>query len=81
MVDKRNEIFLNKPEERTASFTDEKIVKFERIVEERGRAAAPVIAEPIGAAPAQSTNMGVFVPSNMPEFRGRDNLGIFLKRF
>ena len=36
--------------------TDEEFARFERIMERRSRAAAPAIAAPRGAAPAQSTN-------------------------
>ena len=76
-----NENFLKELEERTANFTDKEFVTFERIMKRRGRAAAPAIAAPVGAAPAQPTSTGTFMPSTMPELRGRDNLGPFLKRF
>ena len=52
----RNESFLNEPEERTASFTNEEFARFERTMEKRDRAAAPAIAAPIDGAPAQPIN-------------------------
>ena len=42
---------------------------------------APATAAPREDAPAPSTNIGIFVPSTIPELRSRDNLGTFLKRF
>ena len=81
MAEQRNDNFLNELEERTANFTGEDSARFERIMEMRGRAAAPVIAAPLDAAPAQSTNMGIFMRSTMPNLRDQDHLGIFLKRF
>ena len=47
----------------------------------RGRATASATAAPREDAPAQSTSTGMFMTSNIPELRGRDNLGTFLKRF
>ena len=60
---------------------DEEFSRFERIIKRRGRAAAPAIEAPIGAAPAQPTNTGVLTSFTMPYSRGRDNLGMFLKIF
>ena len=82
MAELRNESLLKELAERTASSTDEEFERFERIImERRGRVSAPATAAPIGAAPAQPTGTGVFLPSTMPELRGRDNLGTFLKGF
>ena len=50
-------------------------------MEKRGCAEGPAIAVLIGAAPAQPTNIGMLMCSAMSELRGRDHLGIFLKRF
>ena len=50
-------------------------------MERRGRATAPVTAAPREDAPAPSTSIGMFMPSTIPELRGRQNLGTFLKRF
>ena len=48
----------------------------------RGRAAALTIAAPIGAAPVQPNYTGRLMHSTiMPELRGRNHLGIFLKIF
>ena len=71
MAEQRNESFQNELEEQTASFMDEEFVRFEHNIERKSRAAAP----------AQPTNTGMFTPFTMPELRGRDNLGMFLKRF
>ena len=38
-------------------------------------------AAPTEDAPARFTSMGIFMPSTIPEVRGRENVGIFLKRF
>ena len=79
MAEQRNESFLDELQERTASFTDEEFARFERIIERRGRATAPAIAAPIGAAPAQPIHTGMVMRSTiMPELRVRDQQGITL---
>ena len=75
MTEQRNQSFLSELEQQTASFTDEEFARFLYIMERRGRAAAPAIATTIDAASVQPTNAGMFMPSTMPELRGRDNLG------
>ena len=52
-----------------------------RIMERRDRAVAPATAAPIDTAPARPTGTGMFILSNMPEWRVRDILRIFLKTF
>ena len=47
----RVESFFHELEQKTASFTDEELVRLERIImESRGRAAAHVVVAPIGTA-------------------------------
>ena len=80
-AEQKNEYFLNELDERTANFTDEHFARFERIIKMRGRASAPAIAAPRAAVPAQHTNTGMLMRSTIHELSGRDDLGIFLKRF
>ncbi|CAM9590510.1 unnamed protein product [Ascophyllum nodosum] len=62
--------------------TDEELERFERIImERRGRATAPATAAPREDTPAPSMSVDVFMPSTIPELRGRENLGTFLERF
>ena len=49
--------------------------------EERPWCGACDLGAPVSEAPARSTGMGTFMPSTMPDLRGRENLGTFLKRF
>ena len=72
--------FLNEIEG-SADFTDEEFATLKQFVERRDRAAVPAAAAPMENAPASSTSIGMFMPSTVPELRGRDNLGTFLKRF
>ena len=81
MTERGNRSFLNEPEERTASLTDEEFARFEHIMQMRGRAAAPVIAASMGLEPTQPANTGMFMPSTMPEMRGHDSLGMAVKIF
>ena len=60
MAEQRNGNFLNEIEEQTTNFTDEDFARFERTIKRRGRAAAPAIAVPMGAAPAQPINTSMF---------------------
>ena len=78
MAEQRSE-FLNELEGGTANFTGENIARLERYMEGRGRATAPASAAPIEDAPPRSTSMGMFIPSTIPELRGRENLGTCLK--
>ena len=48
-------------------------------MERRGRAAAPTAPMETAAAPPRS--IGMFMPSTVPELRGRENLPTFLQRF
>ena len=73
--------FLNELEGGRADFTDEEFARLKEYVERRDRATAPATAAPMENAPAPSTSIGMFMPSTVPELRGRENLGTFLKRF
>ena len=73
--------FLNELEGRRADFTDEAFARLKEYAERRDRATAPVTAAPTENAPAPSTSIGMIMPSTVPELRGRDSLGTFLKRF
>ena len=80
MAEQRSESFFIEFEGGTARLTDEEFARLERFMERRGRTAAPATAAPIGTAPVQPTNTGMFMPSTLPELRGRNDLGAFLKR-
>ena len=54
-------------------------LKLGEYMERRGRAAAPTAPMETAAAPPRS--IGMFMPSTVPELRGRDNLPTFLQRF
>ena len=54
-------------------------LKLGEYMERRGRAAAPTAPMETAAAPPRS--IGMFVPSTVPELRGRENLPTFLQRF
>ena len=73
--------FLNEIAAGRADFTDEDFAAIKQFVERRNRATAPAAAAPMEYAPAPSTSIGMFMPSTVPELRGRENLGTFLKRF
>ena len=74
--------FLNETVGRRADFTGEEFAAIKQFVEWRDRATAPATtAASMENAPAPSTSMGIFMPSTVPELRGRENLGTFLKRF
>ena len=61
---------------------DEELETFERmIVERRGRVTVPATTASMENAPVPSTSIGMIMPSTIPEFRGRENLGTLLKRF
>ena len=81
MAEQRSESFVNELEGETESLTDEEFARLERFMKSRSRAVAPATAAPTGAAPAQPTSTGRFVPSTRPKLRGRDVSGNFLKRF
>ena len=49
-------------------------------MEQRDRATAPAAAEPMENAPDPSKSIGMFMPSTVPELRGRDYLKTFLQR-
>ena len=60
--------------------TDREAKRFERIIMERkGRAVMPAIAAPIVTASAQPTSTGMFMHSTMPQLKGRESMGTFLK--
>ena len=74
--------FLNELEGGAADFTEEEFARLKEYVERRDRATAPATAAVLMEnAPAPSTSIGIFMPSTVPELRGRENLGTFLKRF
>ena len=74
--------FLNEIARGRVDFTDEEFAAIKQFVERRDRATAPATAAaPMENAPAPSTSVGMFMPSTVPELRGRENLGTFLKRF
>ena len=78
-MEKYKSEFLNELGRVRADFTDEEFARIKQFVERRDRATAP--AAPVENAPAPSTSIGMFMPSTVPELRGRKNLGNFLKRF
>ena len=57
----------------------EEFARLKEQVERRDRATAPATAAPMERAP--STRIGMFLPSAVPELRGRDNLVTFMQRF
>ena len=50
-------------------------------MERRGRVTAPAAAASMETAPTPSASIGMFMPSTVPELRGRENLATFLQRF
>ena len=54
-------------------------LKLGEYMERRGRAAAPTA--PMETAPAPPRSVGLFMPSTIPELRGRDILPTFLQCF
>ena len=50
-------------------------------MERRGSATAAAAAAPMESAPALSTRIGMFMPSTVPELRGRENRVTLLQRF
>ena len=80
-MEEQRSVFLNEIEGGTANFTDEEFARLERYMERRGHATVSATAAPIEDAPARSASLGIFMPSTISELRGRENPGIFLKRF
>ena len=70
--------FLNQPGNEDLS-DEEFHLKLGEYMGRRGRAAAPTAPMETAAAPPRS--IGMFMPSTVPELRGRDNLPTFLQRF
>ena len=70
--------FLNQPGNEDLSGEDFHL-KLGEYMERRGRAAAPTAPMETASAPPRSICM--FMPSTVPELRGRDNLPTFLQRF
>ena len=62
---------------------DEEFATLKQFMEQRDRPTAPAAAAPMENAPVPPppTSIGMFMPYTVPELRGRENLGIFLKRF
>ena len=73
--------FQNEMDGGRADFTDEEFARIKQFVERGDRATAPAAAAPMENAPAPSTSIAMFMPSTVPELRGRENLGTFLQRF
>ena len=70
--------FLNQPGNQDLS-DEEFHIKLVEYMERRGRATAPTA--PMETAPAPPRSIGIFMPSTVPELRGRNNLPTFLQRF
>ena len=70
--------FLNQPENQDLS-DEEFHIKLGEYMERRGRATAPMA--PMETTPALHRSIGMFMPSTVPELRGRNNLPTFLQRF
>ena len=73
--------FLNVIAGGRAAFTEEEFAMLKQFVEQKDRATAPAAAAPMENAPAPSTSIGMFMPSTVPELRGREKLRTFLQRF
>ena len=67
--------------ELVANFSEEEFARLKEHVERRDRATAPAAAAPMESAPAPFTRIGMFMPSIVPELRGRDNPVTLLQRF
>ena len=65
--------------ELVANFSEEEFARLKDHVERRARATAPATAVPMERAP--STRIAMFLPSTVPELRGRENLVTFMQRF
>ena len=76
MAEQRSERLLSKLEEQA----EKKFARYERIMEIRGRAAAPATASSVTTVSVQHTSAGTLMRSPPPELNGRDNLGISLMR-
>ena len=70
--------FLNQPGNQDLS-DEEFHIKLVEYMERRGRVTAPTA--PMETAPAPPRSIGIFMPSTVPELRGRTNLPTFLQRF
>ena len=66
--------FLNQPGNEDLS-DEEFHLKLGEYMERRGRAATPTAPMETASAPPRS--IGMFMPSTVPELRGRDNLPTF----
>ena len=73
--------FLNEIAGGRATFTEEEFAMLKQFVEQRDRATAPAAAAPMENAPAPSMSIDMFMPSTVPELRGRENLIPSLQRF
>ena len=72
--------FLNEISGGRAAFTEEEFAMLKQFVEQRDRAMAAAAA-PMENAPAPFTSIGMFMPSTVPELRGRENVRTLLQRF
>ena len=81
MAEFRSE-FLHKLVGENENFFEEEFrARLKEYLEQGDRATAPAAAAIMESAPAPSTRIGMFMPSTIPELRGRDNLVTFLQRF
>ena len=80
MKESRNE-FLDGIAGERANVSGEEFAALKQFVEQRDRATAPTAAALMENAPAPSTSIGMFMPSTVPEMRGRENLATFLQYF
>ena len=67
--------------ELVANFFEEEFSRLKEYVERRDRATTPAAAAPVENVQAPSTSIDMFMPSTVPELRGRENLAMFLQRF
>ena len=70
--------FLNQPGTQDLS-AEEFHIKLGEYMERRGRATASTA--PMETAPASPRSIGIFMPSTVPDLRGRNNLPTFFQRF
>ena len=64
------------------TFSEEEVrARLQEYLEQGDRATAPAAAALMESAPALSVSIGMFMPSTVPELRGRENLATFLQRF
>ena len=73
-------VFLHELMGENENFSEEEFrARLKKYLEPGGRATAPATAAPMETAP--SARIGMFLPSTVPELRGRENLATFMQRF